>query len=74
MKFICDYCEYKNLAFSKTHKKSHMIVRVSEVEEEDRSTTEQFQFLGAGLAKVKGVFAEIKQNIGTLAGVTQLQQ
>ena len=55
--FICDNCEYKGLAFNKTHTKMHTVVRVSEkVEEKELSVEERLRLVEDELAKIRQLF------------------
>ena len=62
--FMCDDCEYKGLAFGKTHTKTHLVIRASgKPEEEERSTEERLQFLEGEITKIKQTLAETKQTL-----------
>ena len=71
--FICDKCEYKGLAFNKTHTKMHTIVRVSEkVEEKELSVEERLRLVEDELAKIRQLFVgdeltKIRQLLAKLA-------
>lgn len=65
--FICEDCEYKGLAFGKTHNKTHLIVRASgKPEKEIRSTEERLQFLEDEITAMKLTLAETKQTLAEM--------
>ena len=60
MKFICDNCEYKQLAFGKVHTKMHTLVRVSEkIEGEELSTEERLRLVEGELWKMRQLLARL---------------
>lgn len=58
--FICDDCEYKQLAFDETHTEMHTIVRVTEgVEEEELSVEDRLRLVEDELGRVKQLLLKL---------------